>query len=112
MSDLDLLEKLKRHIICSTAMLQAKSNDIAIEFATNRLNPALLGDVVAFDEAVQMMLDQTFHSLDNLLSRIAPTQSTGDLCRALLGIRKNLTEQLHTFERLIVSCGLVEPVTV
>jgi hypothetical protein len=112
MVERELMERLKQHIINSTAMLQRKSNDIAQGFVTDRFNPALLSDIVAFDEAIQLMLVQVFHSLDFLLSRLVPSQETGDLCRAVLGIRKNLTEQLQTFEMLAVSCGLCEPVSV
>jgi hypothetical protein len=112
MVESELLERLKTHIVHSTAMLQRKSNGIAMGFATDRFNPRLLGDIVAFDESVQLMLDQVFHSLDNLLSRLVPSQETGDLCRAVLGIRKNLTAQLHTFEHLAVACGLTPAVQI
>jgi hypothetical protein len=112
MIESEILEKLKAHIVASTAILQRRSNAIAMTFATDRFNPQLLGDVVAFDEAVQLMLDQTFHSLDNLLARLMPSEETKTLCCAVLGIRKNLTEQIALFEQLLVSCQLVEPVTV
>jgi hypothetical protein len=112
MIESEMLEKLKQHIVHSTAMLQRKSNQIALGFATDRYNPALLGEIVQFDEATQLMLDQVFHSLDSLLSRLVPSQETGDLCRAVLGIRKNLTEQLHGFEHLAVACGLTPAVEI
>ena len=112
MIESEALERLKAHIVHQTAMLQRKSNDIASGFVTDRFNPALIGEIVAFDESVQLMLDQVFDSLDRLLAKLLPSQETGDLCRAVIGIRKNLTEQLHTFEHLAVACGLTSAVEI